>query len=126
MSIGAVLRNPGRSPRQNFREVSRPRRTSFQPPASGNWCAEWLCCNLGLRCPNCGEGGPYSVGWRVRADAGQCGHVKYVPGRKTGVNDAAWLANLTAHGPVRVPDERTKGDAQRTRAHALFRSRIDY
>jgi hypothetical protein len=28
-------------------------------------------------------------------------HVKTVPGRKSDVNDAMWLADLLAHGPVR-------------------------
>ena len=38
-------------------------------------------------------------------------HVKNVPGRKTDVNDAAWLADLMAHGLIRasfVPDEPTQ------------------
>ena len=38
-------------------------------------------------------------------------HVKNVPGRKTAVNDATWLADLMAHGLVRgsfVPDEQTQ------------------
>jgi transposase len=38
-------------------------------------------------------------------------HVKNVPGRKTDVNDATWLADLMAHGLVRgsfVPDEQTQ------------------
>lgn len=38
-------------------------------------------------------------------------HVKNVPGRKTDVNDATWLAELMAHGLVRasfVPDEPTQ------------------
>jgi transposase len=37
--------------------------------------------------------------------------VKNVPGRKTDVNDATWLADLMAHGLVRgsfVPDEQTQ------------------
>jgi transposase len=37
--------------------------------------------------------------------------VKNVPGRKTDVNDATWLADLMAHGLIRgsfVPDERTQ------------------
>ena len=37
-------------------------------------------------------------------------HVKNVPGRKTDVNDATWLADLMAHGLIRasfVPDEPT-------------------
>jgi transposase len=38
-------------------------------------------------------------------------HVKNVPGRKTDVNDATWLADLVAHGLIRasfVPDEQTQ------------------
>jgi len=38
-------------------------------------------------------------------------HVKAVPGRKTDVNDATWLADLLAHGLVRgsfVPDAQTQ------------------
>jgi transposase len=38
-------------------------------------------------------------------------HVKNVPGRKTGVNDATWLADLLVHGPIRarwVPDAQTQ------------------
>ena len=38
-------------------------------------------------------------------------HVKNVPGRKTDVNDATWLAELLAHGLLRasfVPDTQTQ------------------
>jgi len=47
-------------------------------------------------------------------------HVKNLPGRKTDVSDAAWLAQLGAHGPVRgsfVPPEpiRQLRDLTRTR-----------
>ena len=47
-------------------------------------------------------------------------HVKNVPGRKTDVNDAMWLADLMAHGLIRasfVPDEPTQQmrDLLRTR-----------
>ncbi len=38
-------------------------------------------------------------------------HVKNVPGRKTNVNDAMWLAELVAHGLIRpsfVPDTRPR------------------
>ena len=47
-------------------------------------------------------------------------HVKNVPGRKTDVNDAMWLAELLAHGLIRasfVPDYADPGDAQPA-AHA--------
>lgn len=47
-------------------------------------------------------------------------HVKNVPGRKTDVGDAAWLAEVLAHGPIRasfVPDGQTQElrDLLRTR-----------
>src|SRR5271165_1448436 len=47
-------------------------------------------------------------------------HVKNVPGRKTDVNDATWLADLLAHGLIRgsfVPDPQTQEmrDLLRTR-----------
>jgi transposase len=55
--------------------------------------------------------------WHILSD-GECelvlanaAHVKNVPGRKTDVNDATWLADLMAHGLVRgsfVPDEPTQ------------------
>src|SRR2546430_17339954 len=38
-------------------------------------------------------------------------HVKNLPGRKTDVSDAAWLAELLAHGLIRasfVPDDQTQ------------------
>jgi transposase len=53
--------------------------------------------------------------WHILADGefelvlANAAHVKNVPGRKTDVNDAAWLADLMAHGLIRgsfVPDER--------------------
>lgn len=48
-------------------------------------------------------------------------HVKNLPGRKTDVSDAAWLADLGAHGLIRgslVPPEpiRQSGDLTRTRS----------
>src|ERR1039457_1324444 len=57
-------------------------------------------------------------------------HVKNVPGRKTDVNDATWLADLMAHGLVRasfVPDEPTQQmrDLLRTRKQ-LVRERSSH
>jgi transposase len=55
--------------------------------------------------------------WHVLSDGdfalvlANAAHVKNVPGRKTDVNDAAWLADLLAHGLIRgsfVPDEQTQ------------------
>jgi transposase len=47
-------------------------------------------------------------------------HVKNVPGRKTDINDAMWLAELLAHGLIRasfVPDAQSEENAQPA-AHA--------
>jgi transposase len=55
--------------------------------------------------------------WHILSDGefhlvlGNAAHVKNVPGRKTDVNDATWLADLMAHGLIRasfVPDEPTE------------------
>ena len=55
--------------------------------------------------------------WHILSDGdvelvlANAAHVKNVPGRKTDVNDATWLAELLAHGLVRgsfVPDEQTQ------------------
>lgn len=63
--------------------------------------------------------------WHVLGDdfellLANAAHVKNVPGRKTDVNDATWLAELLAHGLVRasfVPDEPTQ------QMRALLRTR---
>jgi transposase len=55
------------------------------------------------------------VGWKPRACASRCGilegqvtlilanamHVRHVPGRKSDLTDAAWIADLLAHGLIR-------------------------
>ena len=55
--------------------------------------------------------------WHILSDGdfelllANAGHVKAVPGRKTDVNDATWLADLMAHGLIRasfVPDTVTQ------------------
>jgi transposase len=55
--------------------------------------------------------------WHVLSDGdftlvlANAAHVKNVPGRKTDVGDAAWLADLLAHGLIRgsfVPDEQSE------------------
>jgi transposase len=55
--------------------------------------------------------------WHILSDGefelvlANAAHVKNLPGRKTDVNDATWLAELLAHGLVRgsfVPDEQTQ------------------
>jgi len=55
--------------------------------------------------------------WHILADGASAlvlanaAHIKNVPGRKTDVNDATWIADLMAHGLIRgsfVPDEPTQ------------------
>ena len=55
--------------------------------------------------------------WNILSDGNfelilaNAAHVKNVPGRKTDVNDATWLADLLAHGLIRasfVPDTQTQ------------------
>ncbi|MBV8093170.1 MAG: IS110 family transposase [Acetobacteraceae bacterium] len=55
--------------------------------------------------------------WQILSDGdvelvlANAAHVKNVPGRKTDVNDATWLADLMAHGLIRgsfVPDQQTQ------------------
>ena len=64
--------------------------------------------------------------WHILSDGefqlvlANAAHVKNLPGRKTDVNDATWLADLMAHGLIRasfVPDEPTQQmrDMLRTR-----------
>ena len=64
--------------------------------------------------------------WHILSDGelelilANAAHVKNVPGRKTDVNDATWLADLMAHGLIRasfVPDDPTQQmrDLLRTR-----------
>lgn len=74
--------------------------------------------------------------WHVLSDGefqlvlANAAHVKNVPGRKTDVNDAAWLADLMAHGLIKasfVPDEPTQQmrDLLRTRKQ-LVRERTSH
>lgn len=74
--------------------------------------------------------------WHILSDGefelvlANAAHVKNVPGRKTDVNDAVWLAGLMAHGLIRasfVPDEPTQQmrDLLRTRKQ-LVRERSSH
>src|SRR5208283_180237 len=54
-------------------------------------------------------------------------HVKNVPGRKTDVNDATWLADLMAHGLIRgsfVPEEQTQMRKQFVRERSSHIQRL--
>jgi transposase len=90
------------------REVSRSVRTFATTTAGLIELGEWLEEN------GCTHGAMEATGvywkpvWQILADSNfelilaNAAHVKNVPGRKTDVNDATWLAELLAHGLVRA------------------------
>lgn len=52
--------------------------------------------------------------WHVLEDSfelvlGNAAHIRNVPGRKTDVNDAMWIADLLAHGLIRSTHWRSNG-----------------
>ena len=77
------------------------------------WLAENGCTHVAMEA----TGVYWRPVWHVLAEGGfalvlaNAAQVKNVPGRKTDVNDATWLADLMAHGLIRgsfVPDEPTQ------------------
>jgi transposase len=90
--------------------------------ALGDWLAECDCTHAVMEA----TGVYWKPVWHVLSDGelalvlANAAHVKNVPGRKTDVADAAWLADLLAHGLVRasfVPDAPTQA------MRALLRTR---
>jgi transposase len=89
-------------------EVSRLVRTFATTTAKLVELGEWLetngCTHVGMEA----TGVYWKPVWQVLADGSfelvlaNAAHVKNVPGRKTDVNDATWLAELLAHGLVRA------------------------
>jgi transposase len=89
-------------------EVSLSVRTFATTTASLIELGEWLeangCTHVGMEA----TGVYWKPVWQVLADGSfdlvlaNAAHVKNVPGRKTDVNDATWLAELLAHGLVRA------------------------
>ena len=82
-----------------------------------DWLADRGCTQIAMEA----TGVYWKPVWHVLDDGGfalilaNAAHVRNVPGRKTDVNDAAWLAELLAHGLIRasfVPDAAT--EAMRT------------
>jgi transposase len=95
--------------------VKREVRSRRRPRIS--WRSEWLaaegCTHVAMEA----TGIYWTPVWHILADGefklvlANAAHVKNVPGRKTDVNDATWLADLMAHGLIRgrfVPDEPTQ------------------
>jgi transposase len=77
------------------------------------WLAENGCTHVAMEA----TGVYWKPVWHILADGdfqlvlANASHVKNVPGRKTDVNDATWLADLLAHGLIRasfVPDTQTQ------------------
>jgi len=78
-----------------------------------DWLTERSCTHVAMEA----TGIYWKPVWHVLGDGGfalilaNAAHVKNVPGRKTDVNDATWLAELLAHGLIRasfVPDAATQ------------------
>ncbi len=81
--------------------------------ALSDWLASEGCTHLAMEA----TGVYWKPVWHILSDGdftlvlANAAHVKNVPGRKTDVNDATWLADLLAHGLIRgsfVPDEQTQ------------------
>src|SRR5271157_4700361 len=79
--------------------------------------SEWLASNGCTHVAMEATGVYWKPVWHILSDSAftlvlaNAAHVKNVPGRKTDVNDATWLADLLAHGLIRasfVPDTQTQ------------------
>jgi transposase len=95
------------------REVRTFRTTTKDLLALSEWLASQGCTHIAMEA----TGVYWKPVWHVLSDddfilvLANAGHVKNVPGRKTDVNDATWLADLMAHGLIRgsfVPDAQTQ------------------
>src|SRR6266436_4892166 len=95
------------------REVRTFKTTTKDLMALSEWLSAEGCTHVALEA----TGIYWKPVWHILADGefklvlANAAHVKNVPGRKTDVNDATWLADLMAHGLIRgsfVPDEPTQ------------------
>src|ERR1700722_18476895 len=95
------------------REVRTFKTTTKDLLALSDWLAEHGCTHVAMEA----TGVYWKPVWHVLSDGdftlvlANAAHVKNVPGRKTDVNDATWLADLLAHGLIRssfVPDGQTQ------------------
>ena len=96
--------------------------TTLELMALSNWLSAEGCTHIAMEA----TGVYWKPVWHILSDGefelilANAAHVKNVPGRKTDVNDATWLADLLAHGLIRasfVPPEPTQQmrDLLRTR-----------
>jgi transposase len=95
------------------REVRTFKTTTKELLGLSEWLAGEGCTHVAMEA----TGVYWKPVWHVLGDGdftlllANAAHVKNVPGRKTDVNDATWLADLLAHGLIRgsfVPDEQTQ------------------
>jgi transposase len=95
------------------REVRTFKTTTTELLALSDWLAAEKCTHIAMEA----TGVYWKPVWHILSDAdfslvlANAAHVKNVPGRKTDVNDATWLADLLAHGLIRgsfVPDQQTQ------------------
>ena len=114
------------------REIKTVKTTTKDLMALSDWLSAEGCTHIAMEA----TGVYWKPVWHVLSDGefslvlANAAHVKNVPGRKTDVNDAAWLADLLAHGLIRgsfVPDEQTQEmrDLLRTRKQ-LVRERSSH
>lgn len=110
-------------------QVGHEVRTFSTVTASLYELAEWLCEKRIAVAAMEATGVYWRPVWHVLESAGlhlilvNAAHVKAVPGRKTDVNDATWLADLVAHGLVResfVPPTSIQELRDLTRARKQF------
>jgi len=96
--------------------------TTLELMSLSDWLCSEGCTHIGMEA----TGVYWKPIWHILSDGefelvlANAAHVKNVPGRKTDANDAAWLADLMAHGLIKasfVPDEPTQQmrDLLRTR-----------
>jgi len=95
------------------REVRTFKTMTKELLALSDWLASEGCTHIAMEA----TGVYWKPVWHILSDGdftlvlANAAHVKNVPGRKTDVNDATWLADLLAHGLIRgsfVPDEQTQ------------------
>lgn len=110
-TVVACLRSQDGAPAR--REVRTFKTTTAELLALSAWLADGGVSHVALEA----TGIYWKPVWHILSDGAfqlvlaNAGHVKNVPGRKTDVNDAVWLADLLAHGLVRpsfVPDRPTQ------------------
>jgi transposase len=104
------------------KEVRTFETTTTSLMALSDWLSENKCTHVAMEA----TGVYWKPVWHILADGefqlvlANAAHVKNVPGRKTDVSDAEWLADLLAHGLIRasfVPDTPTQA------LRALLRTR---